>query len=390
MTKHLPFFALVLGLALPTFATTGLFTNIHHQYQSTRAMGMGDAFTAVANDPSALFYNPAAYARFTEGNVILAPIDASVSTGGPGFYNQVQGLSGSGPSNVSNIVSTLSSLYGSQYGARVKILEADWARPGWGMALVPADVTLDLAVNNQVAPAVDLRAYGDTTLAFGFGKSIKNDTLGLLSWGATIKGIQREYVSTEVNALDLAASSTALNNALSSGNLSSGFTADVDLGLLFTPYLSETAPEWFRSTRPTFAFVGRNLVDSGFGTQFFKLSGQNGTPEQLYRVFDVGSKFEIPKFWIFGGRFALDERDIGHPQFNWRRGSHAGLEFDWSVASWWKGQWRAGYGEGYWSAGFSALFAVFRLDLATYAEDVGTYAAPVQNRMFEVKIAADL
>ncbi|MCB0343255.1 MAG: hypothetical protein KDD59_13500, partial [Bdellovibrionales bacterium] len=43
--------------------------SIHQEYTSTRALGMGNAFSAVAEDYNALFYNPAALARRKDGNL---------------------------------------------------------------------------------------------------------------------------------------------------------------------------------------------------------------------------------------------------------------------------------------------------------------------------------
>ncbi len=390
MTKHLGIFSLVFGLVSTGSAATGTFDSIHQQYQSIRAVGMGGAFAAVANDYSAWAYNSAAYSRFTEGQMQVAPVDVAGSLGFQDFNNKIQGLSGTGggASNLASVVNTLNSLYGSQYQVRVKLLEMSWARPNWGVAFVPADLTIDMAVHNQGAPALDIRAYADTTLAYGFGKNIKNESLGLLSWGVTAKAIMREYASKELNALDVATSS----NTLSQNDMTSGATGDFDLGLLYTPYLPEgNAWDWIRGSRPTFALVGRNLLDGGFTTRALTNGFSTvNQPEQLYRVFDVGSRFEIPKFWIFGGRFAFDERDINHPAWNWQKGMHAGFEFDWMMTSWWKGQWRVGYGQGCPSAGFSALFTVFRLDLAYFGENVGSINNPQQNQMFELRLVGEL
>src|SRR5438105_3337630 len=82
-TLVLSLFATAMGAA-PAFAAddTTTSTTIHHLYQSNRALGMGDAFTAVANDYSAIFYNPAGLARRDEGQVNL-----SINIGGaPGTY----------------------------------------------------------------------------------------------------------------------------------------------------------------------------------------------------------------------------------------------------------------------------------------------------------------
>src|SRR5262245_5931192 len=53
-------------------AQEGVQTSIHHHYQATRPMGMGDAFVATANDYSALFYNPAGLARRNQGQLNLS------------------------------------------------------------------------------------------------------------------------------------------------------------------------------------------------------------------------------------------------------------------------------------------------------------------------------
>ena len=389
MTKHLSIFALVFSLGQSGYAATALFTNIHHQYESIRALGMGDAFTAVANDYSALFYNPAAYTRFDDSNLQLSLVDAAASSNITACQNLISTVSGT--SNVVTIVNALSAFYGNQCEVRLKALEVAYADHNWGFAFVPADVSVDMSVNNQAAPALDIRAYADTTLAVAISRPIRNRSLGLLSWGLTIKGIEREYVSAELNALDLAADSGSVSKTLSSANASSGATTDVDLGFLFTPYMP-WAWDWLRESRPTFALVGHNLLDYGFTSKPINISSASyGTPEQLYRVFDVGSRFELPSFWVFHGRFALDERDMNHPQFNWRRGLHLGFEFDWALTSWWKGAWRVGMSEGFYpTAGFSALMGVFRLDLATWADEIGTYANPVSNRMYQARLAMDI
>lgn len=389
MTKHLGFLTLVFGLVSSSvFAAEGTFSNIHQQYQSIRAAGMGGAFSAVANDYTAMFYNPAAFARFTEGQMQLAPVDLTLTPSFIDFYNDITKIQGSGASQFTNIANTLNRYYGNQYQVRMKLIEMFWARPNWGIGFIPADVTMDFAIQNQGLPALDIRLYADTTFGYSYAKNFVNESLGLLSWGVTTKAILREYASKELNAIDLATSSSSV----SSSDLMDGMTADVDLGLLYNPYFPEgTFGDIMRKARPTFSLVGRNLLDGGFGTRVLKISKtQAGTPEKLFRVFDVGARFEIPKFWIFGGRFAIDERDINHPLFNWKKGTHLGFEFDWTMSSWWKGQWRAGYGQGFFSAGFSALFSVFRLDLATFAEDVGSYDNPKENRMYQIKLVGEL
>ncbi|MCB0384245.1 MAG: hypothetical protein KDD43_02535, partial [Bdellovibrionales bacterium] len=60
---------LLIMVAHESLAAPALDFSIHQPYISTRAMGMGNAFTAVADDHSAMFYNPAALARREDGNL---------------------------------------------------------------------------------------------------------------------------------------------------------------------------------------------------------------------------------------------------------------------------------------------------------------------------------
>lgn len=60
---------LLIMAAHESVAAPALDFSIHQPYISTRAMGMGNAFTAVADDHSAMFYNPAALARRENGNL---------------------------------------------------------------------------------------------------------------------------------------------------------------------------------------------------------------------------------------------------------------------------------------------------------------------------------
>ncbi|MFN7729998.1 MAG: hypothetical protein ACK5P7_12640 [Bdellovibrio sp.] len=386
----------LLSLSSVSLATDGLFTSIHHQYQSPRALGMGDAFVAVANDYSALFYNPAGLARIEEGQINLS-IDAAVSQDFLSFQKDIQDASavqGSDADKAQAYIELLQKNYGKNFSLRTGLFEAIWVRPGWGLGFIPVDLTLDMSVHNQAAPSISARTYIDSTFAYGFAGDVKDESIaGRLSWGVTTKFVNRGYFSKDVNALDLVADS----NIVRKEDLREGYTVDADLGLLWTPYISGDG-FWslFQLARPTFGAVLRNAAETGFG-QSLKLINKDPNPtvatdppEKLHRVLDLGTRWEYPSFWIFGGRGVMDVRDIGHPSFSARKGLHAGFEFDWAVTTWWRGQYRVGLNQGYFTAGLSALFTMLRLDAVTYGEDVGSFNFPKENRVYLVKANIDL
>jgi len=48
-----------------------------------------------------------------------------------------------------------------------------------------------------------------------------------------------------------------------------------------------------------------------------------------------------------------------------------------------------GLSQGYFTAGFTGKFAVFNLDLATYAEEVGPSDSPLASRRYMAKASMD-
>lgn len=363
---------------------------IHHQYQSARALGMGDAFVAVADDYSALFYNPAGLARREDGEINLS-MEGGFSNSIMTFANDVQNASkttGTDAQKQTAIINVLNNVYGSEYSFRTSLFNGIWVRPHWGIGVIPMDATARFTVHHFAGPGIDANFIGDTTVAYGYGKDIKGVDNGRLSVGGTLKFVNRLNVSKQILATDLAVNS----NIVSSSDLLEGYTIDADLGMLWTPLIPGNG--WWnvlKLAKPTFGAVVRNVGDYGFG-QSLKLVNKNntGAPESLHRVLDLGSKWEYPGLWIFGGRGTLDVRDIMNPNWNMRKGTHLGLEFDWRMTSWWKGQYRFGVNQGYFTAGLSALLTMFNLDLVTYGEDIGTYDSPQENRVYLVKMSINI
>lgn len=365
--------------------SSGFSTAIHHHYQAPRALGMGDAFVAVANDYSALFYNPAGLARIQENDLNMSfDLAATPEIGGLlNDINEAQNTPGSDSDKQAAMVAVLEENYGKRFGFRVGSPQAIWARPGWAIGVIPMDLTIRLGVHGSVGPAIAATAYADTTVAYGYGANVKGFDYGKLSWGVTAKAIHRGYFGQNVNFIELAANP----DIVSEDDLTAGYTLDADVGFLWTPDVpSEGIFSVFELARPTFGLVVRNIGEMGFsGSGLLGNDESTEKPEKLYRVIDVGSRWEYPTVWIFNGRGVLDVRDIMHPNFNFRKGLHLGFEFDWTVSSWWKGNYRVGYSQGYWTGGVSAMFTVFNLDLVSYADNVGTKNTPIENRIWMLR-----
>lgn len=212
------------------FAAQSLSTKIRSPYSSFRALGMGDAFVAVADDYSLMFYNPAGFARkpFNEFQISLA--GAGVTSKTQPFIKDLKDASdtpGSDSAKAQAISDVLDKYYGQNLGGKVQALEIFWVRKNWGIGLLPADLTVDMTPNRQLGPALDLNVIGDTVAAIGYGAGLSKE----IDAGITAKYIHRISVQQTVTALELASDS----NVLSEDRFKEGTAFDFDLGFMWTP-----------------------------------------------------------------------------------------------------------------------------------------------------------
>jgi hypothetical protein len=355
---------------------------IHEDYRSIRALGMGDAFVAVAEDYNTLFYNPAGLANVTEPEINLS-LGAAADSKFMKFYNDINSAAGS--QDNTKIGNILAENYDNYYAARASLLQAVWVRPGWGLAVLPIDMSIDFSIHKVAAPALDLVSYQDTTIAWGRGWKPHWSPNHDISLGITAKAIYRAYYNRVFFASDLAAKDSKL---LRAQDADEGMTADADLGFLWTPKLAKNS--WWRHTKPTVGFVARNIIDYGFTSNYHLIDKDtSGEPAKLGRRFDLGTKFDLPDWWIWKVRAAADMKDMGHENFTVNKGFHAGAEFLWKIKSWWQGGWRLGVNQGYPTFGFSATFAFFSLDLVTFADEVGPSDRPKAVRTYALKASLD-
>ncbi len=379
--------ALCAGEARAQSATEGFDFTIHQHYLSTRALGMGNAFTAVADDHSAMFYNPAGLARLDDWRMnfnLGGMIDKDVR----GLVDDIEAASKAGD-NIARINQILTENYGKHFSSRVPTLGWQWVWPRWGVAVIPADLNLEMEMHQTAGPAAQVVATQDSTVAFSYARSPKWFRRHKVSWGVTTKAIYRAYFNRSLNAVDFALESDVVKLE----NAAEGFTVDADAGLLFTPD-TKGRGFWgwspFKFLRPTFGLAVRNIADYGFGSDFnLYTKTASAKPPRLERRLDLGTMWELPDWWVFKSRFAFDVRDIGHSQWTFRKGLHTGVEFNWKLFGWWQGGWRAGVNQGYLTVGFTGKLGVFQLDLATYGEEVGSSETKNESRRYMAKASFD-
>ena len=154
--------------------------------ESIRARGMGNAFTAAANDEMLLFYNPAALRSV--------------------YYNiyQIVGFNTTNNENITNLgkssssFSTIGSLAGKKIHNEVAIgfLSHVNSRFGWSLF---GNSFADIQVRNPIIPYLETKAYVQTGLAGGMAWSFLDFQLDL---GLGVKLVQRSGIDTKLHIFD--------------------------------------------------------------------------------------------------------------------------------------------------------------------------------------------
>lgn len=366
-------------------------TRIHKQYINPRAMGMGGAYIAVADDYNSLFTNPAGLARIEDWQINMA-IEAMLATDILDFIDEIQKTSDIKDENKrkTEMVNFLKKMYGNTYYFRSAPLSGVYVKNKWGLGFIPSDLSLDLHVHKIAALYANL--ISDTSFVYAYGKDFPWFRHARFSIGVSLKAIYRIQMETSLDAIELALNSDIYRKE----QAVEGLGLDGDIGMLYTPDLpTKGILSLFRLARPTFGLVIRNVLESGFNNNLHLINKDNdssevGKPQKMHRVIDIGTRWEYPSWWVFKPRGIMDFQDIGHPHATFMKTFHIGFELSWKMYNWWKGAYRIGLNQGYLSAGFSARLAWFNLDLVTWGEEVGTEKYKKESRIWMVKMNIEL
>lgn len=324
-------------------------------YRGVRPLGMGDAFTAVADDENALFYNPAGLAKISTFQIgIFNPlIEVSEKS-----IELVQDAQDANLDDTGEVADLLKEYIGEHQHLRASLF------PHVGFHVASAGVmigglgqgTLDADIRNPVWPEAHVDMIVDYGALGGFGLKLP---LTGLHGGVALKFLQRESLSEIYTATDIAAEDFGdrLDDDMHSG---SGFS--VDLGVIyelgFVPVFDTNV-----------ALVVQNVPEMDMGDA-------KDIDTQANLGLSIGKSFSA--FSLVG---ALDYKDITgaiEEDEDIAKRIHMGAELRFlkMLAV------RAGLNQGYFSAGATLDLWVLRFDFATYSEEVGAYAGQREDRRY--------
>ncbi len=333
-------------------------------YRGIRPLGMGGAFTAVADDENAMFYNPAGLAETDElvGVDVTIPLPVpliEVSTNSIDLYNDIQDTDMDDTGEVADL---LRDYVGKHQHLRIGLFpNARFKIANVGAQIgALAQATVDMDIHNPVWPEVHADVVSDYGLLIGGGMKLP---FAGLSAGAAIKMLTRNSLNEVYRATDIAGDDFGdkVNDDMKSG---SGFSAD--LGLMYDiPYLS--------GYNPKVALVVQNVpnMDMGDAKEIkTQINGGLAVEKSFAGVTVIG---------------ALDYVDIGNgigEDDDYPKRIHLGAEVQFPVIL----SVRLGLNQGYFTAGATIDVWIIRLNFATYAEEVGAHAGQRDDRRYAGQI----
>ena len=331
--------------------------------ESIRARGMGNAFTAAANDEMLLFYNPAALRSV--------------------YYNmyEVVGFNTTTNENTINLgksssgFSTIGSLAGKKIYNEVNLglLSHVNSRFGWSFF---SNGLVDIQVRNPIIPYLETKAYVQTGLAGGMAWSFLDFQLDL---GLGVKLVQRSGIDTKLHIFDEGIieftedqKTTKLQKKFVS---KAAFAPDAGLIYHFDSY---------HNMEPKVAFSLQNIGGLDF-------EGAGKVPMTMNIGVSTESEFNGLDMIL-----AADYRDLADSQEMISKGNimterniKIGVEFGWKKL--FNGHHlislRAGRNGPYNSVGWSLNLFGFKVDFAKYSEEIGGYAGELEDKRTSLQVS---
>lgn len=327
-------------------------------YNNTRSLGMGGAGIAITSDETSLFRNPANLGSIRDfyGTIIDPELEGSSN-----FTDQVKSNSTSKAFEIEEIKNVLDTNRETFYHAKLQFTPSVVTR-NFGFGLIyKNEVSAEM---NAAGTAMDTRYHSDMGAILGTNLRLFD---GRLKIGGSARMINRIEV-------DNAALSTS--GALDLGSIASEGTAiGFDGGLLLV------APWDFLPT------LGVVVHDIG-GTTFDKKDGvrmRTATqPATVAQSIDAAvSLFPIHKNGV-RSVWTLEYSDVTNSRndTNSMKRVHVGAELNLHDLFFL----RAGYNQRYWTAGFEISSERLQWQVSSYGEDVGTEAAPREDRRYNTKL----
>lgn len=316
-------------------------------HRGVRPLGMGGAFTAVADDHNARYYNPAGLASSGGFSLGIFNPQISVSENSVDLLSDFEDTDTDDTNEVNNLLqkylgenNNVKASLDPYVGFKIKNI---------GMAVTAiASTDINVNVHNPVWPRAYITGVVDTGAMVSAGMAVP--LVPGLRVGASLKAIGRNSIDETYDATEIANQDVDFADRIED-DMESGSGFGLDIGVLYSP------PDLIPFSDLTVAFTGQNLPNMEFGD-----------------AIDTNSQYNLgvalrQKFGIVTLTEALDYMDITDNltgDESMEKKIHMGVEAKIPILSV-----RVGINQGYATAGATVDFKMIKLDVATYGEEVG-------------------
>lgn len=348
--------------ALILSASAGFAREKFEFYSGVRALGMGGAAVAIANDETAVFSNPAALGKLRDPFVTV--VDPEVHYGADtssflsGFDVNILGLE--------QVLTKINEHPGRHLHLKAQLF------PSIVVPNFAAGVLVKYEINGRkdtVNNEIDLNYTNDYAAVLGYNLRLFD---GRLKIGFSGRYINRSQI-TENNPIADSNLAVTLEQVAQNGG-----AIAADAGVILTaPWV------WL----PTLAVTVRDLGDTTFSLGAGMATGNGTPPDKVAQTVDAA--FAV--FPIMSNRtratITVEMRDVlsedPEDEEDLYRRLHGGLEINFGDIFFLRG----GMNQRYWTAGLEFAMANFQFQAATYGEEIGTAAAPEVDRRYVGKFA---
>ena len=373
----------IISLALIGATTSLMAMYAEHAslYKDPRVMGMGGASVAVGAYSSSVFSNPAGLTNIKKDHgfvVDLLGIGLSVSPSIADFLGDFSDTNG----DVTLIGDVLQEFAGEQYHVgfdNYSSISKNSDIFAWSIGVLAAG-DFNFMAHSDMSLTTTSRAYGG--LVLGIAKPYETE-YGQLDVGMSVKVIQLQSYEDTLSATDLIGTDDLMADV--QDRLESTQGIGIDLGVTYKPWADNF---WHPAFGVSIMNIGSMDMGGVYGGQPMTLNfGASITPElPILDKFTLAVDYvdalnanQLRMYNSDGTYVDYDESDI---MKRLRVGVGFGLLDTWLLSTTLNlGLYQAAY-----TAGVNIELALFKLNVATYQENVGSTATPIEDRRYMVQL----
>lgn len=341
-------------------------------FTTPRAIAMGRAVTAIADDYTAVHYNPAGLALVEERELRLPDLIYVHAT--PGILDLKDAIKDAKANQTDPIASQLARFDGTNASLGIDAMGLAWFKKRWAFAINPFSLKSSIRVRTPsvLFLKVNARVTTDSGFSLGYAQPFLNNHLraGFMIRPVIVRaGFDRMLSNNEV---------TDFNDPKEIAG--AGWGTDFDIGVQGN---LDPIRIFKMDIKPMAGIAAQNVLGSKFSHRI-REETLKGTVPALEQKVNIGVAASIENMGKFKPTLSVEYRDIGIHMSTIEHLS-IGAELALKLRSWFNGALRAHLYKGNIGGGIGGNLGPGNLELGTYAVNLGNGAGVGVDRRYYVQ-----